>query len=37
MVRSASKDQEKFSSKMVAVMRNGFGGHNVKKKENVYE
>ena len=37
MVRSASKDQEKFSSKMVAVMRNGFGGHNVKKKDNVYE
>ena len=37
MVRSASKDQEKFSSKMVAVLRNGFGGHNVKKKENVYE
>ena len=37
MVRSASKDQEKFSSKMVAVMRNGFGGYNVKKKENVYE
>lgn len=33
MARSASKDHEKFACKMVAVMRNGFGGHNVMKKE----
>ncbi|MCI8270846.1 MAG: decarboxylating 6-phosphogluconate dehydrogenase [Erysipelotrichaceae bacterium] len=32
MIRNASKDHEKFSCKMVAAMRNGFGGHSVKKK-----
>lgn len=33
MVRNASKDNEKFSCKVVAAMRNGFGGHLVKTKE----
>lgn len=32
MTRNASKDHEKFSCKVVAAMRNGFGGHSVKKK-----
>ena len=31
MTRNASKDYEKFSCKVVAAMRNGFGGHSVKK------
>ncbi len=30
MTRNASKDHEKFSCKVVAAMRNGFGGHSVK-------
>ena len=34
MARNASKDHEKFSCKVVAAMRNGFGGHSVHKKEN---
>lgn len=32
MVRNASKDHEKFGCKVVAAMRNGFGGHSVKRK-----
>ncbi len=32
MVRSMSKDSEKFGCKVVAAMRNGFGGHEVKLK-----
>lgn len=32
MTRNASKDHEKFACKVVAAMRNGFGGHDVHKK-----
>ena len=33
MVRNASKDNEKFACKIVAAMRNGFGGHALETKE----
>ncbi len=33
MVRNASKDHEKFACKIVAAMRNGFGGHALETKE----
>lgn len=32
MIRNASRDHEKFSCKVVSAMRNGFGGHSVKRK-----
>lgn len=33
MVRNASKDNDKFACKIVAAMRNGFGGHALEIKE----
>lgn len=33
MTRNASKDNEKFACKIVAAMRNGFGGHALETKE----
>ena len=36
MVRNNSKDEEKFSCKVVSALRNGFGGHTVI-KEKLYE
>lgn len=33
MMRNLSKDQDKFSAKVVAALRNGFGGHAIVEKE----